>query len=151
MSQKMREIRMSPEAMLASFRQDKAVPDNIVESWLCIDCGTNTHPGTLSGGEVRITFALDGEFDTRFTCDTEVYTVKDAVWVQAGMRAWNGCLCIGCLEKRIGRRLRPRDFSRHDKEVWANLPCTDRLRNRAWPAATATPNAHADQRQKPHA
>jgi hypothetical protein len=130
MSQKMREIRTSREAMLASFRQDKAVPDNIVESWLCIDCGTNTHPGALSGAVSRVALALDGEYEVTHTTETEVFDVRDSVWERAGMRTWNGCLCIGCLEKRIGRKLRRSDFSQHDKECWAALPCTDRLRSR---------------------
>jgi hypothetical protein len=46
------------------------------------------------------------------------------------MRPWSGCLCIGCLERRIGRKLLPRDFSSHDKKCWARLPSTERLRNR---------------------
>ena len=42
----------------------------------------------------------------------------------------DGCLCIGCLEQRIGRQLRPRDFARHDRETWADKPCTEPLLNR---------------------
>ena len=40
--------------------------------------------------------------------DAEVYTVRPAIWKRAGMEDWGGCLCIGCLEKRIGRRLKRR-------------------------------------------
>jgi hypothetical protein len=36
--------------------------------------------------------------------------VKDRVWNAAGMEPWGGCLCIGCLETRLGRRLRRQDF-----------------------------------------
>jgi hypothetical protein len=114
-----------------SWHHDKAVQDNITESWLCVDCGVNTAPGSHSGPELRLAFAMGADGDTvHFDCDTEVYTVKDATWKQAGMRAWNGCLCIGCLEKRIGRQLRPKDFDRHDREVWAVMACTDRLLDR---------------------
>jgi hypothetical protein len=62
--------------------------------------------------------------------DSEVYHVKDTIWKKAGMRPWNGCLCIGCLEKRLSRPLQPKDFARHDDKVYAALPCTDRLLNR---------------------
>jgi hypothetical protein len=46
---------------------EKAVQDNIVESWQCVDCGVNTHPGTLSGPELRIALALGDEVPIRFT------------------------------------------------------------------------------------
>jgi hypothetical protein len=32
------------------------------------------------------------------------------VWKKAGMEPYGGCLCIGCLEKRLGRKLKPKDF-----------------------------------------
>jgi hypothetical protein len=116
---------------LASWHSDKAVQDNIVESWLCVDCGVNTNPGSPSGPEIRLAFEMGAEGIT-LHCDrqNEVYQVKDAIWKQAGMRAWNGCLCIGCLERRIGRQLQPGDFARHDDEVYAAMPCTERLLNR---------------------
>jgi hypothetical protein len=115
----------------ASFDKDKAVKDNIVETWLCIDCGVNTQPGVPSGPEIRVAFAMGAEeIPTEFNDKTEVYDVKDVIWEQARMRPWSGCLCIGCLERRIGRQLRPRDFSAHDAKAWAHLPCTDRLLDR---------------------
>jgi hypothetical protein len=55
----------------------------------CVDCGTETLP-------------VD---DRR----AEWYIVADEVWAAAHM-APNGCLCIGCLEARIGRQLTPADF-----------------------------------------
>jgi hypothetical protein len=45
---------------------------------------------------------------------TEIYSVKPAVWKAAGMELLGGCLCIGCLEKRLGRTLTARDFLRDD-------------------------------------
>ena len=116
--------------MLDSFHKDKAVQDNITESWLCVDCGVNTAPGKPDGPQTRIDLALYGETEITFDHNSEVYHVRDAVWKQAGMRGWNGCLCIGCLERRLRRQLRPRDFARHDREVWARLPSTERLLNR---------------------
>src|SRR5262245_3899340 len=122
---------MVTKAMLKSFQEDKAVQDNITESWRCVECGMNTHPGYSAGPDLRLALAMGAEGDTvTFDDKTEVYSVKDAIWKQAGMRAWNGCLCIGCLEKRLGRQLRPKDFSRHDAKTWAQLPSTDRLLDR---------------------
>lgn len=40
---------------------------------------------------------------------TQLYLVKDRLWRKAGMGP-SGALCIPCLEKRLGRKLRPRDF-----------------------------------------
>jgi hypothetical protein len=121
---------MCTKDQLVSFEKDKAVQDNIVESWLCVDCGVNTAPGCLSGPECRIDLAMTGAFEISYDGDSEVYHVKDAIWKKAGMRAWNGCLCIGCLEKRLGRQLQPKDFARHDDKVYARMPCTDRLLDR---------------------
>jgi hypothetical protein len=53
-------------------------------------------------------YGIDQQIDDK----SEVYTVRDAVWQQAGMAAMGGCLCIGCLEKRLGRQLKPKDFLR---------------------------------------
>src|SRR5437879_5416864 len=110
------------KAMLESWHKDKAVQDNIVESWICVDCGVNTHPGCPDGPQTRIDIALTGKSGVTLDRQTEVYSVRDSVWSQAGMRSWNGCLCIGCLEQRLGRELRPNDFSRHDAKVWAQMP-----------------------------
>src|SRR6516165_8084405 len=37
------------------------------------------------------------------THDQEVYIVTKEVWQATGLEGWGGCLCTGCLEKRIGR------------------------------------------------
>jgi hypothetical protein len=131
----------APKYMLDSFRKDKAVQDNIVESWLCVDCGVNTAPGCLSGPELRIALALSsGGVEQTYTRETEVYDVKYSIWKQVGIRPWSGCLCIGCLEERLGRQLRPKDFSRHDRDCWAHLPCTERLLNRRGLASNTAPS-----------
>jgi hypothetical protein len=49
----------------------------------CVDCGTDTLP-------------LSGE-------RAEFYIVSHEVWAASGLAENGGCLCIGCLEKRIGR------------------------------------------------
>lgn len=40
----------------------------------------------------------------------EYYMVNHALWLTSGLTARGGMLCIGCLEKRIGRTLTPDDF-----------------------------------------
>jgi hypothetical protein len=45
-----------------------------------------------------------------FTSESEIYTVTSSVWKAAGMEPDGGCLCIKCLEKRLGRELKPQDF-----------------------------------------
>jgi hypothetical protein len=61
----------------------------------CADCGVNTS-------------SIDGI--------DEWYMVKDDVWIAARMKRstladGGGFLCIGCLEKRLGRQLWRPDFS----------------------------------------
>jgi hypothetical protein len=59
----------------------------------CKDCGVETTPEPLRDGT------------------WEWYMVRDHVWTEAGMESYNGgCLCIGCLELRLGRSLCREDF-----------------------------------------
>ena len=52
--------------------------------------------------------------------------VKPAVWKAAGMDDFSGgCLCVGCLEKRLGRILNPKDFLRN--HPFNSMPGTKRL------------------------
>jgi hypothetical protein len=102
--------------------------DNITESWLCVDCGMNTHPGCAPGPIVRQELKTKGETVIEFGPDTEIYMVRAGVWKRAGMEPWGDCLCVACIERRLGRRLRPKDFD------WNNelndLPGTPRLMKR---------------------
>ena len=59
---------------------------------------------------------------------SEVYHLRDAVWKAAGMAPFGGCLCIGCLEKRLGRQLRPTDFD--TSHHFNRAPGTPRLMER---------------------
>jgi hypothetical protein len=70
---------------------------------------------------------INGQYNTQ----SEVYMVHDHVWKAAGMEPYGGCLCVGCLEKRIGRRLTPANFSDHVFNT--NLPGTPRLLERQGP------------------
>jgi hypothetical protein len=111
-------------------------PEAIPESWLCVDCGFNTAPGTLNRAELEAAIrAAKREQGEKWKVDgvkinhnSEVYTVRSSVWDKAGMEPNGGCLCIGCLEKRLGRPLKPKDFpSDHE---FNSLPGTPRLSNR---------------------
>ena len=68
-----------------------------------------------------------GDFDER-------YMVKCEIWAASGLARDGGVLCIGCLERRLGRRLTPDDF---DPGWRANSGIHDlqslRLRDRAAP------------------
>jgi hypothetical protein len=99
----------------------------ISESHLCVDCGVNTAPGTQDRKGAEIALLLRGSSDVVFGSDTEVYIVTDEVWKASGLEGWGGCLCIGCLEKRIGRRLKPADFPDHP---FNKMPGSKRLLKR---------------------
>lgn len=59
--------------------------DDVAENFVCLDCGASTL-------ELR-----------------EYYMLENPVWLEANP-ADDGMLCIGCVEERLGRRLRPDDF-----------------------------------------
>jgi hypothetical protein len=101
------------------------VPDN----WLCVDCGVNTAPGCSTRAELEQAFdagydSVDQHIDDR----SELYMVRGTVWQAAGIEPFGGCLCISCLEQRLGRRLRPKDFVRD--QPLNTLPGTPRLLKR---------------------
>ena len=104
------------------------------ETWDCVDCGVNTAPGCLGREQFERAFAYslkeDGAVTLHITRESEVYGVKPAVWKKAGMEVKGGCLCIGCLEKRIGRTLTPKDFPRNHAFDRADIPGTIRLISR---------------------
>lgn len=77
---------------------------------LCHDCDTDTNP-------------------------SEYYMVRDHVWEQAGMVARRRYddhvyLCVGCLEKRLGRELRSDDFTGAPVNWLPDLDRSERLWNR---------------------
>jgi hypothetical protein len=88
----------------------------------------NTAPGFKDGLIALREIREKGVSDQTIGYDSEVYTVRDAIWKKAGMERLGGCLCIGCLEKRLGRQLKPKDFKRGD--AFNALPGTDRLLKR---------------------
>jgi hypothetical protein len=65
----------------------------------------------------------------RIGSQTECYLVHTHVWKKAGMaEGYSGCLCIGCLEKRIGRRLQPFDFVQD--HAFFSMPGSQRMLER---------------------
>jgi hypothetical protein len=72
---------------------------------MCNDCGIDTTPCT-------------GKRGCRHKGKWEYYMVRDAVWAADGMStvygrrcSSKGYLCIKCLESRLGRTLKPNDFT----------------------------------------
>jgi hypothetical protein len=108
----------------------KSLTGSVPESWLCVDCGVNTAPGCPTKKEMELAFALRGKAEILFTAESEVYTVTPEVWRATGLEDWDGCLCIGCLEQRIGRRLKPKDFLPDHPFNASDFPATRRLRKR---------------------
>jgi hypothetical protein len=107
----------------------------VPESWLCIDCGFNTAPKVQNRAQMEQAMAnvdhaltVDRAVHQSVDGNSEVYTVRRTVWRTAGMAEFGGCLCIGCLEKRLGRKLRPKDFA--SNHPFASLPGTARLLSR---------------------
>lgn len=54
----------------------------------------------------------------------EYYMVSDACWKRSGMKCFGGMLCIGCLETRLGEKLKAINFK--DCALnWRNLTIPD--------------------------
>jgi hypothetical protein len=107
------------------------------ESWCCVDCGVNTAPGFKSRAEVEqalksqcLSASGKQSVPLEITARSEIYMVHEIVWRKSGMQPMGGCLCIGCLEKRLGRQLRPKDFMRDHPFNDPDLPGTVRLMSR---------------------
>ena len=104
----------------------------------CVDCGTDTQPGC----DLRKVFQdlrKNGSASWTVRSDWQLFTLLDAVWRRTGIEPYGGCLCIGCLENRIGRKLKPKDFTPH--HPFLMLPGTPRLLKRQGRSREATHNA----------
>jgi len=78
---------------------------NSRKKWLCLDCSSDT-------GKMH-----------------EHYFVQTDIWM-AAVGSKIGMLCVGCLEKRLGRMLKGSDFPDvhiNDPKLY---PMSDRLRSR---------------------
>ena len=65
-----------------------------------------------------------------------IYRVRDSVWAAAGIKSFGGCLCIGCLEERLGRRLRPRDVSDAGLNLFSHVSPRFNSRRGRWVPST---------------
>jgi hypothetical protein len=86
----------------------------------CIDCGVNTAPAIWT--DVRECIPALPE-------TWEMYWLLNKVWAAAGVGELDGALCIGCIENRLGRRLKPKDFD-HSSYYNRAPGCTRRLKSR---------------------
>jgi hypothetical protein len=116
-------------------KTDRIPRGTIPESWAWIDCGINTAPSLKNRAQTEQALAFnrakglpDERVHMKVNVRSEVYLVETAVWEAAGMEEFGGCLCIGCLERRVGRRLTPKDFIRN--HPLNRFPGTPRLLNR---------------------
>jgi hypothetical protein len=100
------------EAFYKIVSQDEALKGleypsgHATEHWLCVDCGIDTAPGFPDGPTTIRDIEAEGASYASIGGDSEVYMVREAVWAKAGMEPFGGCLCIGCLERRLGRKLK---------------------------------------------
>ena len=46
------------------------------------------------------------------------------------MEPFGGSLCVGCLEKQLGRKLKPKDFERDHGFNLPGMPASPRLKKR---------------------
>ncbi len=81
----------------------KWIPDGEEEPRVCVDCGTDTAPCNAPPFT-----ECSPEYGCSHAGTWEWYMVLDELWVRIGQP---DVLCIGCLEKRLGRPLTAADFS----------------------------------------
>jgi hypothetical protein len=103
------------------------------DSHLCIDCGFNTAPGYPTRAELEAKYVGIGrpaEVPAYIDSNSEVFMLHKEVWAETGVAGYGGCLCIGCVEKRIGRHLNVRDFLWGHAFNFPGMPGTARLLKR---------------------
>jgi hypothetical protein len=101
------QARFLPEAA-ARIEKQKARREKDIARRSCVDCGCDTCPRGQPA---------------------DWYMVHDQLWASAGMAPDGDCLCVECLENRIGRQLNRTDFTSADVND-PNRPHSARLRNR---------------------
>jgi hypothetical protein len=106
---------------------DYNLADGTTKSWECVDCGVNTAPGFPTENEILKLFDEGKAALAEITTDSEIFMVGHDLWKNTKMEPWGGCLCVRCMEARIGRRLKPDDFTGH---TFNTAPGTPRLLKR---------------------
>lgn len=112
---------------------EEIVAQGVPPSWECVDCGMNTGPGLQTAKQVTDAFNRGEGSPCSFDSQTELYVLKGALWERVTQSRTEQILCIGCVERRLGRKLRPRDFD--DSQI-NRLPGTARLLSRREPKAS---------------
>jgi hypothetical protein len=105
----------------------------VPKSHHCVDCGRNTGPGAPIRAECLAARRAGIPRVTRkLQRGHEFFLVRRQIWRKAGMTPWGGSLCIGCIEKRIGRRLNSEDFVEGHPfhQRWFKRTASKRLRAR---------------------
>jgi hypothetical protein len=118
--------------ILKMTTDDDRIAGVVTNSWLCVDCGVNTAPqcppGPIAILDLKSGDTYSGVSHSTIDAETEMYMVTKAVWKKSGVADMGGCLCIGCLEQRLGRKLTPMDFDW--EHPFNRLPGTPRLLSR---------------------
>lgn len=60
----------------------------------------------------------------------EMFMVHDHVWATAGLAPDDGCLCVECIEFRLGRQLNGEDFMDLPMNTLPDYPRSERLAER---------------------
>jgi len=88
---------------------------------LVYSCPTNTKQRTKNMTVVdELPPALCNDCGVDIFEIREYYMVSDACWKRAGMKPYGGFLCIGCLELRLGEKLKAINF-RDCPLNWRNI------------------------------
>ena len=107
---------VTPELIEKQLTERKARREKAIARRSCVDCPRDTCPPRQPD---------------------EWYMIRDALWSAAGMTPDGGCLCIECLENRIGRQLTYTDFT-NARVNDPNGSHSVRLRDRLQQAARST-------------
>jgi len=82
----------------------------------------------MENDPVRNPVCMDCGVDTEAI--NEEYMILDDLW-RTAVPSEAGMLCVGCLEKRLGRELRRDDFARYVQSAFDDgMPASDRLKKR---------------------
>jgi hypothetical protein len=83
---------------------------------------------TMKNDPVRNPRCMDCGVDT--DAINEQYMIHDELWREV-VPSEAGMLCVGCFEKRLGRKLRRDDFRPYAQSAFdAGIPVSERLRDR---------------------
>jgi hypothetical protein len=103
---------------------------SLPETWNCVDCGANTAPGMAGANAVFEAVNAGRAIRQRVDKRSEIYCTTPTVWAAASLGGHEGCLCVGCLEKRLGRTLNREDFILGHPFNGPQWPRTKRLKDR---------------------